>query len=174
MNKGLEFEAKMIKRCHAFKSEVKENDMISKSGKTSEVKYFHIEKAENYKEKKAVYNSANAHKWVRDDNGNIDYILTCKAFAEEADRIVFGSGSEANEKATYLNTYENRFNFYFLRLQWKDEKSGRLCTNPISNKGGKKGSTLTGRRLQLQTLKDNGVVNVPTFEEIEAVYNSMK
>lgn len=169
-NKGLEYEAKIIKRCHASKTEAKENDMVSKKGITSEVKYFHIEKAENYKEKKAVYNSANAHKWIKDEDGNIDYILTCRAFAEEADRVVFGSGSEANEKATYLKTYEERFNFYFLRLQWKDKTSGRLCTNPISNKGGKKGSKLTGRRLQLQTLRENGVKNVPTFEEIEAIY----
>ena len=174
-NKGLQYEQIMRKRCHASATPEAENDMVSKAGMTSEVKYFPVEKAEDYKVKHAVVNRAHAHEWARNEAGQIDYLLTCEKFAREADRVVFGQGADADEQAVYLKSYRDRFNFYFCRLCWQTEKHGRLCHNPVSTQGSSKQTPgLAGRRAALYTLKKNGVVNVPTFEEIEAVYYASK
>lgn len=162
INRGLVSEEKGIKSCHATASTVKAYDFTNKSGTVkTENKHFTVVKAEDYKSHKAVYNSAHAHNWIVNENGEKDYILTCKAMAEESDRIRYTAGENGTEKAEYT---KNGFIFYFCRLQWQNEKHGRLCTNPVSTKAG-------GRRRQLETLKANGVVNVPTFEEIERAYN---
>lgn len=161
INRGLVSESKGVKTCHAVKSDVKAYDFTNKNATIkTENKHFTVIKAENYKEQKAVYNSAHAHNWVVNENGEKDYILTCKAMAEESNRIRYTVGADGTERAEYT---KDGFTFYFCRLQWQNEKHGRLCTNPLSTKAG-------GRRRQLETLKANGVVNVPTFEEIERAY----
>lgn len=163
-NKGIISENKGIKICKAEKSEIKAYDFINAKGTIkTENKHLTVEKTDNYKEKKAVYNSAHAHAWKLNENGEKDYLLTVKAMADESDRIRVTTGATGKEKAEYLTKYADRYNFYFCRLQWQNEKNGRLCTNPVSTKCG-------GRRRQLETLKENGVVNVPTFEEIERAY----
>lgn len=161
INRGIVSEEKGIKACHAIESAVKAYDFTNKSGTVkTENKHFTVVKAENYKEKKAVYNSAHAHNWALNENGEKDYVLTCKAMAEESDRIRYTVGENGTEKAEYT---KNGYIFYFCRLQWQNEKHGRLCTNPLSTKAG-------GRARQLETLKAHGVVNVPTMDEIEKAY----
>ena len=155
-NKGLEFEKVMINRTHGKKNADKRSDIISKAGRTSEAKYIRIEKREDAHD---IYNSAHAHKWILNENGEKDYLLTVEAMVNEADRVIYSVGNTAKEKAVYLTKKADRFNFYYTRLQWQNEKHGRLCPNPLSTKAG-------GRARQLETLKKNGVVNVPTMEEI--------
>lgn len=160
-NRGMISENRGRAMCHATASNCKAYDFQNKQGKT-ENKHLTIVKTDNYKKQHDVYNSAHAHGWILDEDGNKDYILTCKAMAEESDRVRVTVGATGKEKAEYLKG-EDAYNFYFCRLQWQNEKHGRLCTNPISIKAG-------GRRRQLETLIKNGVVNVPTFEEIERIY----
>lgn len=160
-NRGMISENRGRAMCHATASNCKAYDFQNKQGKT-ENKHLTIVKTDNYKEQHDVYNSAHAHGWILDEDGNKDYILTCKAMAEESDRVRLTIGATGKEKAKYLKG-EDAYNFYFCRLQWQNDKHGRLCTNPISTKAG-------GRRRQLETLIKNGVVNVPTFEEIESAY----
>lgn len=165
-NRGIISEVRGKNLSHAIASDNKAYDYQNKKGTVkTENKHLTIEKAENYKEKKAIYNSAHAHGWVLNKNGEKDYLLTVKAMTEESDRVRVTTGATGKEKAEYLTKYADRYNFYFCRLQWQNEKNGRLCTNPVSTKCG-------GRRRQLETLKANGVVNVPTFEEIEKAYNN--
>ncbi len=157
INRGMVSEKKGVKSCHAVASDVKAYDFTNKSGTIkTENKHFTIVKTDDYKTKKAVYNSAHAHNWALNENGEKDYILTCKAMAEESNRIRYTIGESGTEKAEYT---KDGYNFYFCRLQWQNEKHGRLCTNPLSTKAG-------GRARQLETLRKNGVVNVPTMEEI--------
>lgn len=163
-NRGIISENRGKHLSHAIDSADKSYDFQNKKGTVkTENKHLTIEKTQNYKEKKAVYNSAHAHAWILNENGEKDYILTVKAMTDESDRVRVTTGATGKEKAEYLTKYADRYNFYFCRLQWQNEKHGRLCTNPISTKAG-------GRRRQLETLIQNGVVNVPTFEEIKKAY----
>ena len=157
-NRGFTSENRGRAMCHATPSNCKEFDFINKQGRT-ENKHLTIVKTDNYKKRHDVYNSAHAHAWILNEDGEKDYILTCRAMAEESDRLRVTVGATGKEKAEYLKG-EDAYKFYFCRLQWQNEKHGRLCTNPLSTKAG-------GRRRQLETLKQNGVVNVPSFEEIE-------
>lgn len=159
-NKGLISENRGRAMCHAEASNCKAYDFENGQGRT-ENKHLTIVKTANYKEGHDIYNSAHAHAWILNEDGEKDYILTCKAMAEESDRLRVTVGATGKEKAEYLKG-EDAYRFYFTRLQWQNEKHGRLCTNPLSKKAG-------GRRRQLETLIKNGVVNVPTFEEIEAM-----
>lgn len=167
VNRGLVSETKGIKICKAQKSADKSYDFENGKGKT-ENKHTTIIKG-NYKEHHDIYNGAHAHKWVLNENGEKDYILTCQAMADEADRIRFTSGETGKETATYIPKSE-MFNFYFCRLAWQCEAHGKLVTNPVSTRGGcKEVPGLAGRRATLQNLINHGVVNVPTFEEIKAL-----
>lgn len=170
-NRGLISENRGRAMCRAKKSGVKEFDFTNKKGTVkTENKHTTIKKG-NYKEHHDIYNAAHAHKWVLNENGEKDYILTCQAMADEADRIRFTSGATGKEKATYIPKAE-MFNFYFCRLAWQCEEHGKLVTNPVSRVGGcKEVPGLAGRRATLQNLINHGVVNVPTFEEIERAYN---
>lgn len=170
-NRGLVSENRGRAMCHAKKSGVKSYDFTNeKRTVKTENKHTTVIPAENYKVKHAVHNGAHAHAWVLNENGEKDYILTCQAMADEADRIRFTSGATGKEKAEYIPK-EEMFNFYFCRLAWQCEEHGKLVTNPISKVGGcKEVPGLAGRRATLQNLINHGVVNVPTFEEIEKAY----
>ena len=171
INRGLISEKRGTAMCHATPSGVKAYDFTNGKGKT-ENKHGTIVKTSNYKtEGHDKYNGSHAHAWVLNENGEKDYILTCEAMANEADRIRYTQGATGKEKAEYYNTYEERFNFYFCRLAWQCERNGKLVTNPISTRGGcPEVPGLAGRRATLQNLINHGVVNVPTFEEIERAY----
>lgn len=170
INRGMISEKRGTAMCHATPSNEKAFDFVNGKGKT-ENKHGTVIKSKNYKtEGHDKYNGSHAHAWVRNEAGQIDYILTCEAMANEADRIRYTKGETGKEAATYI-TGEDKFLFYWGRLAWQCEKHGKLVTNPISTRGGcKEVPGLAGRRATLQNLINHGVVNVPTYEEIYAVF----
>lgn len=168
-NNGILFEKHAIDIArNATKSAILAHDYDTAKGTKVEVKFFTIKKAEDYQTEKATYNSAHAHKWVLNENGEPDYMLTVKAFTEEADTVKVGYGVDWEHcSVVWLRSKKKIFAFYFCRLQFqKGEENGRLCFNPLSNKAG-------GRERQLNTLRENGVVNVPTIEAVREMHKAV-
>lgn len=169
VNNGILFEKKAISLSRTgMKDADVSRDYVTDKGTRIEVKFFTVKETDNYKKGHAVVNSANGHAWERDENGNIDYLASVAKFANECDVLKIGVGKDWEHCEVYwLRTKTDIYNFYFCRVQYRDEKTCRLCYNPISTKA-------KGRKGQLETLKSKGVVNVPTFEEIEVRHKPLK
>lgn len=169
INQGMEFERIAIE---LSKTGIKDSDVsrdyVTANGTRVECKFFKVKNADNYLEKHAEINSANGHEWVRNEQGEIDYLASVEKFASECDMLKVGIGATAdNCKVYWLRTKTDIYNFYFTRIQYRDDKTCRLCYNPISKTAG-------GRAKQLRTLEKHGVINVPTFDEIEARHKPLK
>lgn len=169
INNGILFEKKAISLSRTGKKDADvSRDYVTMNGTRIEVKFFTVKPSDDYKNGHAVVNSANGHEWVKNENGEIDYLASVDKFASECDILKVGVGSDWEHCEVYwLRTKSDIYNFYFCRIQYRDEKTCRLCYNPISTKA-------KGRKGQLETLKKHGVVNVPTFKEIEERHKPLK
>lgn len=169
-NNGILFEKDAIRKsATGTKSADISHDYVTEKGTRIEVKFFTVKPADNYKQKHAVYNPAHGHSWKYDENGNIDYLLTVQSFVDECDVLKIGIGTDWNNcEIHWLKTKKEIYSFYFCRLQFqKGEQNCRLCYNPIAKKGG-------GMSSRLKTLRENGILNVPTETDIENAYIPFK
>lgn len=169
-NNGILFEMDAIRKSATGKKDSDvSRDYVTDKGTRIEVKFFHVEPTDNYKKGHSKVYAANGHSWKYDDNGNIDYLLTVQSFVDECDILKIGVGeSWDNCEIYWLRTKKEIYAFYFTRLQFKKgESTCRLCYNPIAKKGG-------GMKSRLNTLRENGILNVPTESEIENAYIPFK